>query len=81
LTECGKSVPNDVSVIGFDDIPMAKMFIPQLTTIKQDIKSKGVTAARSLLETIDENAVKDPMKILLPLELVERQTVKKLNKS
>jgi DNA-binding LacI/PurR family transcriptional regulator len=80
LAEGGKKVPEDVSVIGFDDIPMAKMFIPQLTTIRQDIKSKGITAARCLLETIDENAVNDPTKILLPLELIERQTVKRITK-
>jgi DNA-binding LacI/PurR family transcriptional regulator len=81
LTECGKRVPEDVSVIGFDDLPMSKMFIPQLTTIRQDIKAKGITAARSLIETIvgtannNENA-----KILLPLELVERQSVKRLTR-
>lgn len=81
LAQCGKAVPNDVSVIGFDDITMSKMFIPQLTTIRQDIKFKGVSAARALIETIDETAANDsPLKILLPLQLIERQTVKQLTK-
>lgn len=76
LAECGKKVPDDVSVIGFDDIQMARMFIPQLTTVRQDIKAKGVKAARCLLEAIDGVEGDEPEKLLLPHELIERQTVK-----
>lgn len=78
LTAGGRNVPEDVSVVGFDDIPMARMFMPQLTTVRQDIKAKGITAARCLLDTIDGIAPNGPEKLMLPLELVERQTVKRL---
>jgi DNA-binding LacI/PurR family transcriptional regulator len=80
LTESGKRVPDDVSVIGFDDIPISKIFIPQLTTIKQDITSKGIKAAQCLIAAMDGRDDDHTNEIILPLELVERQTVKKLSR-
>lgn len=80
LKESGKEVPQDISVIGFDDISFAKIFLPQLTTVKQNIILKGQMAAEQLLELI-ENKTTDSNnneKTLLPLEIVERQTVRKL---
>lgn len=79
IKECGKDVPDDISVIGFDDIPLAKIFIPQLTTIKQDIMTKGWTAAQLLIDIIDSETPESVNKkeIMLPLTVVERQTVKR----
>jgi LacI family transcriptional regulator len=78
LQECGKRVPEDISIVGFDDITMAKMFSPQLTTIRQDIKGKGIMAVNSLIQNIQGIDAGIPQTIHLPLELMERQSVKKI---
>lgn len=79
IIESGKRVPEDISVIGFDDISVSKIFIPKLTTIKQDITAKGMQAAECLVQAIDgELSEDDPNEIMLPLELIQRQTVKQL---
>ncbi|WP_136439435.1 LacI family DNA-binding transcriptional regulator [Pacificoceanicola onchidii] len=52
LTEAGIRVPQDISVIGFDDIEMSQFFIPALTTIRQDRRTLGVRAAELLLSRL-----------------------------
>lgn len=80
IQDSGKTVPDDISIIGFDDISISKMFIPGLTTIKQDINLKGVKAAQLLIELIEgNNKGQDEPELILPLKVVERQTVKKIN--
>ncbi|MBD2843745.1 LacI family DNA-binding transcriptional regulator [Paenibacillus sp. IB182496] len=82
IHEAGKRVPDDLSVIGFDDISMAHMFLPPLTTVKQQISYKGETAARLLMEQIVGERPRrgaEVPRILIPLELVERDTVRLLN--
>jgi DNA-binding LacI/PurR family transcriptional regulator len=49
LNEAGRSVPGDVSVVGFDDIPEAPYFMPPLTTIRQDFDEMGSRGVRLLL--------------------------------
>lgn len=44
LTEVGESVPGDISVVGFDDHPLAAMWNPPLTTVRQDFANHGVRA-------------------------------------
>lgn len=58
LTERGYSVPGDVSVVGFDDIPEAKYVQPGLTTVRQDFSALGQSALSLVLEALDsgENA-------------------------
>ena len=51
LADRGKSVPRDVSVVGFDDHPLAQMWSPPLTTVKQDFAGLG-TRAYDLLEAV-----------------------------
>ena len=50
MREVGHSVPADVSVIGFDDVPYARYLSPSLTTVRQDFKSLGKVAFAKLLE-------------------------------
>lgn len=80
IKESGKDVPNDLSVIGFDDISVAKIFIPPLTSVKQDIFLKGATAVELLMNAIEADKDKQAREILLPLQIVERQTVKKVKR-
>jgi DNA-binding LacI/PurR family transcriptional regulator len=53
LSEHGRSVPADVSVIGFDDIPEAAYFAPPLTTVRQDFDEVGRRSLAALLAQID----------------------------
>ena len=52
LHEAGLEVPGDVSVVGFDDMPLASYFDPALTTMRQDICYSGSQAARLLVQRI-----------------------------
>lgn len=53
LQQAGRRVPEDVSIIGFDDIPEAEYFGPPLTTVRQDFDELGRRALRSLIQLID----------------------------
>ena len=54
LQRKGIWIPADVSVVGFDDIPLADHYCPALTTIRQPQRELGVTAVRMLLERIHD---------------------------
>jgi len=53
LIERGRRVPEDVSIIGFDDLPDARHFLPPLTTVRQDFTSLGALALRLIIAAID----------------------------
>lgn len=72
LQEHGVSVPGDMSVAGFDDIPMCRMVSPTLTTVNQDGALRARLAIRKLRE-LKENAEIDP-EIKLPVTLVVRNS-------
>ena len=69
LTEIGKRVPQDVALIGFDDIPAASQTSPPLTTISQDLKSGGEQLVESLLASFEDRAMPSAM---IPARLVVR---------
>ena len=73
---CGLHVPKDLSVIGFDDIPMAALSNPQLTTVHQPLQEMGKLATQMLLESINnsEEKVKKSTSKILPTELIIRET-------
>jgi DNA-binding LacI/PurR family transcriptional regulator len=54
LWEAGRSVPRDVSVVGFDDIPEAEFLIPPLTTVRQDFTEVGHRAIEILRAALAE---------------------------
>lgn len=74
LIDSGKKVPEDISVIGFDDNMLAQLCRPGLTTVRQDTEKKGVTAAETLIAMLDGEEV--PESIVMETELVIRDTVK-----
>lgn len=71
LTEAGRSVPDDVSVVGFDDIPEAAYLIPPLTTVRQDFTAVGHRAIEILQSAIAADGRPDPERLISP-ELVVR---------
>lgn len=73
-----KIVPNDLSVIGFDNLLPSVYVTPKLTTISQDIESKATKAVDLLIEYIEKGSVSNN-KITLDVELVERQSVGQLS--
>lgn len=71
LRDAGRTVPDDVAVVGFDDIPMARHTEPGLTTVRQPMREMGETAARMLLTRLAGGALPDEP-VVLPTELVVR---------
>ena len=69
-------IPEDIQVIGYDDIAFAKHFTPALTTIRQDRKILGETAAKVLIEKMGKNEEKKTEIIKIPIELIVRETTK-----
>ncbi|RMH74662.1 MAG: LacI family transcriptional regulator [Calditrichaeota bacterium] len=71
LREQGLSVPSDISVVGYDDLPIASYFDPPLTTIRQPTYKVGAYAMRSLEKLMRGEPVPQRKKVFLP-ELVIR---------
>lgn len=75
LQELGKKIPEDISIVGFDDISLCQMVSPPLTTVHQDIGLKGRLATELMLQLLDGKKVPDTHPVL-PTRLVERQSVR-----
>src|SRR6266436_5962628 len=78
LREAGRRVPEDVSVVGFDDIQSAAFQNPALTTVRQPLRAMGVIAAETLLRRITAPAnTPYPKEIVVEPELVVRASTAK----
>lgn len=71
IQEAGLRVPEDIAIVGFDDMPLAQQCNPQLTTIGQPVVEKAARAAKLLFDMIEGNAA-GPVCITLPTQLVIR---------
>ena len=71
LAEKNLRVPENVSVIGYDDTPSAASFVPPLTSVHQYLRDGGVLLAKKMLGLIDGHPVQSEM---LPTMLMVRQT-------
>ncbi len=69
LAEHGRSVPGDVALVGFDDIPAASLTAPALTTVCQDVRGAGQALVDTLLSQIRGQVVEP---FMLPTQLVVR---------
>jgi DNA-binding LacI/PurR family transcriptional regulator len=79
--EAGLKIPDDVSVVGFDDIEGAAFHYPSLTTIRQPLRKMGEIAATTLLEKITggRNGNSSPAEIAVEPELVIRESTGKIH--
>ncbi len=72
LAERGLRVPDDISVVGFDDVPDARHFLPPLTTVRQDFAALGTSIVEMLVERIVDGGA--PRSLLREPELVLRSS-------
>ena len=77
LCQCGMSVPEDISVIGFDDLSICTLSSPKLTTISQDIEMKARRAGDLLFDMICEKQEITACE-KISVKLVERDSVKRI---
>jgi len=77
LRERGLSVPRDVSVVGFDDVPEAAYLYPPLTTVRQDFAALGELMMQKVLVALEEHEPSAP-DTPLPTRLVVRQSTRPL---
>jgi len=68
------NVPEDIQIIGFDDMPFAKHFTPTLTTIAQDRLNLGEMAAKILISKIEQPEVKLESLTRIPVKLIVRES-------
>jgi DNA-binding LacI/PurR family transcriptional regulator len=71
LHEAGRRIPDDVAVVGYDDIPAAAYSHPPLTTVRQPMQQVGRVATQRLIELIDAPDTRRE-EVLLKTELVRR---------
>ncbi len=77
IKEKGLKIPEDIGVIGFDNIPEGKFYDPSLTTVDQPIEKISVTLIKLLLKRI-ENPEKKVETVIFEPELIERETTKNI---
>ncbi len=73
IRECGLHIPDDISIVGFDDIPQASIVYPKLTTVRQPLEEMGQVAVKLLLERIEDQTL-PPQRVTLETEFVIRDS-------
>jgi DNA-binding LacI/PurR family transcriptional regulator len=72
LRQAGRRVPDDVAVIGFDDIDLARYTDPPLTTVRQPVAEQARIMVEMMLERIEGGPVREP--VVLPTRVVQRES-------
>lgn len=82
LQYAGKRIPEDIQIIGFDDIVFTQMMTPELTTIRQRVKEMGKAAVHAIIDHKEQKEQCGEMceEIVFPVELMKRESTRK-NKS
>lgn len=73
ISQANLRVPDDIAIVGFDDIPIAAQSTPPLTTIRQPIEKAGAMAVEIMVDLV-ENPSHSPKRVVLPTELVVRNS-------
>lgn len=73
----GVRIPEDISIVGFDDLNICNITTPALTTVHQDMDLKGRTAVKFMLELL-EHRMPNPCEVSLPTSIVERESVRSI---
>ncbi len=73
LRDLGKRVPEDISVVGYDGIPLSEYFVPRLATVRQDTQRLAERSVEVLLRNIERPS--RPFHELVPIQLVEGESV------
>jgi LacI family transcriptional regulator len=79
LSSRGIRVPEDISVIGFDDIPLAEVYLPPLTTIRYPAYETGKLAGMLLLESVNKGTAQMEITMRMDPQFIERNTVKRIS--
>lgn len=77
LHKLGIKIPEDISIVGFDDLNICNITNPQLTTVHQDMDLKGRTAVKFMLELLEHKSP-NPHEVSLPTSIVERESVRSI---
>ena len=77
LNDLGIKAPKEISVVGFDDTPEARFFIPSLTTVRLNFREQG----RLALELLINKSSRENRHIFLLPELIVRESTSKFSKS
>jgi DNA-binding LacI/PurR family transcriptional regulator len=72
LQMAGRRIPEEIAVVGFDDIPLARYLSPPLTTVRAPIEAIGREAVRQLVQVMNGHPANDLT--LMPTELVIRKS-------
>lgn len=78
LRALGYSIPDDISIVGFDDYEMSANFDPPLTTVKQPLIEEGQLAGRLLCDVIDKQSMLKSECYTLPTKTIIRSSVKRI---
>ncbi|WP_304942848.1 LacI family DNA-binding transcriptional regulator [Vallitalea guaymasensis] len=79
IIEKGLRVPEDISVVGFDDIEMCKYITPELTTVRREISKIAYSGTEILFDMLDNNSNKEFYHTKVDCKLKVRQSVHRLN--
>ena len=74
LKEYGYKIPEDIAIVGFDNIPLSKLIEPPLSTINVPKQYMGEMAVKRLLTLLNEKGTQ-PVKIEISTQLIERESV------
>lgn len=76
--DSGYKVPEDISIAGFNDVKLARMYRPKLATIHQPLFDMGAVAVRMIIKMIDGKEIEEK-KVQLSYEIIDRESVKDRN--
>ena len=80
IKEKGLSIPDDVSIVGFGDLPLGDVMDTSLTTIRVPKREMGELAMDIVIKCIEGDIERPPLKILIGGQFIERGSVKNLTR-